>query len=108
MPGLLDHRDFIRVKVVSGRCNICNEEQRSSGVEKQLGSVRVLHENGREWNVIMEFNKHQFHRQPQLKIHTVNNSKINHKDFDNILEIHIKSKTNVRYSVLDLCTKPED
>jgi len=25
LPGLLDHRDFIRVKVVSSKCDICHE-----------------------------------------------------------------------------------
>jgi hypothetical protein len=25
LPGLLDHRDFVRIKMVSGRCDICHE-----------------------------------------------------------------------------------
>jgi len=38
LPGLLDHRDFIRVKVVSGRCDICHEGAAVfRSAEKQIG-----------------------------------------------------------------------
>jgi len=38
LPGLLDHRDFIRIKVVSGRCDICHEGAAVFRcAEKQIG-----------------------------------------------------------------------
>ena len=52
LPGLLDHRDFVRVKVVSGRCDICQE-----GVavfrcaEKNVGVCENCYARMvREWN----------------------------------------------------------
>jgi len=52
LPGLLDHRDFIRVKVVSGRCNICNEGAAVfRSVEKQIGVCEGCYRKMvREWN----------------------------------------------------------
>lgn len=38
LPGLLDHREFVRVKVVSGRCDICHKGAAVfRSAEKQIG-----------------------------------------------------------------------
>jgi hypothetical protein len=52
LPGLLDHRDFVRVKMVSDRCDIC---QKSSAVfrcaEKNVGVCEGCYARMvREWN----------------------------------------------------------
>jgi hypothetical protein len=52
LPGLLDHRDFIRVKVVSGRCDICHKDEAVfRSTEKQIGVCeRCYAKMVREWN----------------------------------------------------------
>jgi hypothetical protein len=52
LPGLLDHRDFIRVKVVSGRCNICHKDAAFFRcAEKQIGVCEGCYRKMvREWN----------------------------------------------------------
>ncbi len=52
LPGLLDHRDFARVKVVSGRCDVCSKgpavfrcAEKQVGVCEGCYAVMV-----REWN----------------------------------------------------------
>jgi hypothetical protein len=53
LPGLLDHRDFKRIKVVSGRCDVCNEGAAVfRSVEKQIGVCEGCYTKMvREWNV---------------------------------------------------------
>jgi len=52
LPGLLDHRDFSRVKIVSGRCDICHEGAAVFRcMEKQIGVCEVCYgKMVREWN----------------------------------------------------------
>jgi len=52
LPGLLDHRDFVRVKVVSSRCDICHEGAAVFRcAEKQIGVCEGCYgKMVREWN----------------------------------------------------------
>ncbi len=57
LPGLLDHRDFKRVKVVSGRCDVCHMgaavfrcAEKNAGVCESCYARMV-----REWNQIRGF-----------------------------------------------------
>jgi len=52
LPGLLDHRDFVRVKVVSGRCDICHDGAAVFRcAEKQVGVCEGCYARMvREWN----------------------------------------------------------
>ena len=52
LPGLLDHRDFVRVKVVSGRCDVCHEGAAVFwSAEKQIGVCEGCYARMvREWN----------------------------------------------------------
>lgn len=52
LPGLLDHRDFIRVKVVSDHCDICHKDAAVFRcVEKQIGVCEGCYgKMVREWN----------------------------------------------------------
>jgi len=52
LPGLLDHREFVKVQVISGRCDVCGErpaEYRCK--EKQVGICEECYTSlSREWN----------------------------------------------------------
>ncbi|OPZ41563.1 MAG: hypothetical protein BWY93_02256 [Euryarchaeota archaeon ADurb.BinA087] len=52
LPGLLDHRDFIKVKVVSDHCDICHKDAAVFRcVEKQIGVCEGCYgKMVREWN----------------------------------------------------------
>jgi len=52
LPGLLDHRDFKRVKVVSGRCDVCHKGAAVFRcAEKQIGVCEGCYgKMVREWN----------------------------------------------------------
>ena len=52
LPGLLDHRDFVRVKVVSSRCDVCHEGAAVFRcVEKNVGVCESCYARMvREWN----------------------------------------------------------
>ena len=52
LPGLLDHRDFVRVKVVSGHCDICHEGAAVFRcAEKQIGVCEGCYAKMvRKWN----------------------------------------------------------
>lgn len=52
LPGLLDHRDFVRVKVVSSRCDVCHVGAAVFRcAEKQIGVCEGCYgKMVREWN----------------------------------------------------------
>jgi hypothetical protein len=52
LPGLLDHLGFVRVKVVSGRCDICHEGAAVfRSAEKQIGVCEGCYAKMvRKWN----------------------------------------------------------
>ena len=53
LPGLLDHRDFVRVKVVSSRCDVCHVGAAAFRcAEKQIGVCEGCYARMvREWNL---------------------------------------------------------